>query len=105
MSNPTPPTEAIILLVSPDETTPTEGQRGWGEALQKQAAALVEVKIDPQVLERQMTGFLSVVGRLFQQADQQIQSQPGTPPGGATFRSRIVGRDQCQRGSEAGRWG
>ena len=75
------PSDSLILLVSPDETTPVEGQRGWGETIQKRAAALVEVKIDPHVLERQMTSFLSVVGRLFQQADQQIQSQPGTPPG------------------------
>lgn len=81
MVDPTPPSESLILLVSPDEAMPVEGQRGWGEALQKRAAALVEVKVDPRVLERQLTGFLSVVGRVFQQADQQIQSQPGTPPG------------------------
>ncbi|MFQ4136249.1 hypothetical protein PGN35_007995 [Nodosilinea sp. PGN35] len=79
----TPPNE-IILLVSPDEVTPIEGQRGWGETIQKQAAAMVEVRLDPTVLERQMAGFLGMVGRLFQQADQQIQAQlalpPGTPP-------------------------
>ena len=77
MSNPPPPSDGLILLVTPDATTPTEGQRGWGDAIQKRANALVEVKIDPLVLERQMTSFLSVVGRLFQQADQQIQSPTG----------------------------
>lgn len=77
---PTPPNE-IILLVSADEVTPVEGQRGWGETLQKRAAALVEVRLDPTVLERQMAGFLGMVGRLFQQADQQMQAQSTLPPG------------------------
>jgi len=81
-NSPTPPNE-IILLVSPDEVTPVEGQRGWGE-IQKRAAAMVEVRLDPSVLERQMAGFLGMVGRLFQQADQQMQTQStlptGTPP-------------------------
>ncbi len=81
MSDSNSPSDSLILLVSPTDTTPVEGQRGWGEAIQKRATALVEVKIDPRVLERQLTSFLSVVGRVFQQADQQIQSQPGTPPG------------------------
>ena len=81
MTKPPPPSDDLILLVSPDATTPVDGQRGWGEAIQKRATALVEVKIDPRVLERQLTSFLAVVGRVFQQADQQIQSQPGTPSG------------------------
>ena len=81
-NSPTPPHE-IILLVSPDEVTPVEGQRGWGETIQKRAAAMVEVRLDPTVLECQMAGFLGMVGRLFQQADEQIKrNQPchGTPP-------------------------
>jgi hypothetical protein len=48
--------DEIILLISPDETAPVEGQRGWGEDI------------------HQMAGFLSMVGRLFQQADQQMHS-------------------------------
>jgi hypothetical protein len=84
MSDLPTPSNEIILLVNPDEVTPVEGQRGWGETIQKRAAAIVEVRLDPTVLERQMAGFLGTVGRLFQQADQQIQSQstlpPGTPP-------------------------
>ncbi|MFM7447720.1 MAG: hypothetical protein ACKO24_03865 [Leptolyngbyaceae cyanobacterium] len=81
--SPTSPNE-IILLVSPDEVTPVEGERGWGERVQKRAAAMVEVRLDPTVLERQMAGFLGMVGRLFQQADEQMRSQStlptGTPP-------------------------
>ena len=72
--------DEIILLVSPDETAPVEGQRGWGEDIRKRVSALVEVRVDPSVLERQMGGFLSVVGRLFQQADQQMQSPSGSQP-------------------------
>ena len=72
--------DEIILLVSPDETAPMEGQRGWGEDIRKRASALVEVRLDPSVLEGQMAGFLSMVGRLFQQADQQMQSPSGLQP-------------------------
>jgi hypothetical protein len=84
MPNLPTPSNEIILLVSPDEVTPVEGQRGWGETIQKRTAAMVEVRLDPSVLERQMAGFLGMVGRLFQQADQQMQAQStlplGTPP-------------------------
>jgi hypothetical protein len=73
--------DEIILLVSPDETASGEGQRGWDEDIRKRVSALVEVKVDPSVLERQMASFLSLVGRLFQQADQQMQSQSSLQPG------------------------
>jgi len=79
-SSPIPPNE-IILLVSPEEVVPVEGERGWGETIQKRAAAVVEVRLDPSVLERQMAGFLGMVGRLFQQADQQMQAQSVSPQG------------------------
>ena len=79
-NSPIPPNE-IILLVSPEEVVPVEGQRGWGETIQKRAAAVVEVRLDPSVLERQMAGFLGMVGRLFQQADQQMQAQSVSPQG------------------------
>ncbi|MFN5513562.1 MAG: hypothetical protein ACK5CA_02095 [Cyanobacteriota bacterium] len=81
-NSPTPPDE-IIVLVSADEAASVEGERGWGETLQKRASALVEVRLDPEVLERRMAGFLGMVGRLFQQADQQMQAEStaslGTP--------------------------
>jgi hypothetical protein len=81
MPNSSTPPDEIILLVSPEEVIPVEGQRGWGETLQKRTAAMVEVRLDPTVLERQMAGFLGMVGRLFQQADQQMQAQSTLPQG------------------------
>jgi hypothetical protein len=77
----TPPPE-ITVLVSAEEATATEGQRGWSQAIEtmhKRTSALVEVKLDPVALERKMAGFLSMVGRLFAQADQQMQSQSTLP--------------------------
>ncbi|MBJ7900337.1 MAG: hypothetical protein GC158_10555 [Cyanobacteria bacterium RI_101] len=78
-SSPTPSDE-IIVLVSADEAASGEGGRGWGETLQKR----VEVRLDPEILERRMASFLGMVGRLFQQADQQMQAEStaplGTPP-------------------------
>ncbi len=81
MTAPPDPTNEIIVLVSPSETVPIEGRRGWGEEIRQKAVALVEVRLDPAVLERQMAGFLGMVERLFQQADQQMQAQSSSPPG------------------------
>jgi hypothetical protein len=75
------PQNEIILLISPNDVTPVEGERGWSERIQKRAAAMVEVRLDPTVLERQVTGFLGIVERLFQQSDQQMRSQSTLPVG------------------------
>jgi hypothetical protein len=74
----------IIVLVSPEEAEPSEGQRGWNQAIesiQKQATKLVEVRLEPAVLERQLAGFLGIVGRIFQQADLLMQSESSLSPG------------------------
>lgn len=81
MSDSTQNSDAIILLVNPDATDTVEGQRGWESEIRKRVSALVEVRVDPSVLERQMADFLSVVGRLFQQADQQMQPPSGSQLG------------------------
>lgn len=75
----------VIVLVSPEEAElSSEGQRGWNQAvesIQKQATKLVEVRLDPDVLERQLAGFLGIVGRIFQQADLLMQSESSLSPG------------------------
>jgi hypothetical protein len=67
--------ESIVLLVSQDEISQVEGQRGWGDEFRKRASSLVEVEINVSTLEKKMASFLTMVGRLFQQAEQQTQSQ------------------------------
>ncbi|MFM6250982.1 MAG: hypothetical protein ACKPEQ_17865, partial [Dolichospermum sp.] len=49
------------------------GQRGFRENFQKQISDLKQVKLNPAELEKKMTDFLQVVGRLFKQAEQQAQ--------------------------------
>lgn len=53
--------------------TTLEGQRGFRENFQKQISDLKQVKLNPAELEKKMTDFLQVVGRLFKQAEQQAQ--------------------------------
>ncbi|NEP10976.1 MAG: hypothetical protein F6K14_12330 [Symploca sp. SIO2C1] len=66
--------ESTILIVT-DETTSSEfdGQRGWGDRIQKRLAKAAEIPVS--VLEQNMNRFLKVTGRLFQQVDQQIGTQ------------------------------
>ena len=56
----------------PAKTT-LEGQRSFRENFQKQISDLKQVKLNPAELEKKMTDFLQVVGRLFKQAEQQAQ--------------------------------
>lgn len=69
--------EDYIIIVTEDTdesaTTYTEGRRGWGEDVQKRVSELKEVKLNSAELEKKMTDFLQVVGRIFKQAEQQAQ--------------------------------
>ncbi|MDB9454025.1 hypothetical protein PN480_12460 [Dolichospermum circinale CS-1225] len=66
-----------IWIVTEDTEEPAkttlEGQRGFRENFQKQISDLKQVKLNPAELEKKMTDFLQVVGRLFKQAEQQAQ--------------------------------
>jgi hypothetical protein len=66
----------IIIVTGDTEesaTTNTEGRRGWREDVQKQISGLKEVKLNSAELEKKMTDFLQVVGRIFKQAEQEAQ--------------------------------
>lgn len=62
-------TEETILVVTEDTV---QGTRGWGDVGQRLTRA---TEIPISVLEQNMSRFLLVVGRLFQQADQQVEAQ------------------------------
>jgi hypothetical protein len=64
--------DSIVLIVSGNEASPIEGQRGWGDDVSKRVAASVEVNLDPSLLERKMAAFLTTIGRIFRQAEQQM---------------------------------
>lgn len=61
-------TDEFILVVTDEE--PVEGQRGWGSEVKKAIANTVQLPMT--LLEQNMNRFLQLVGRLFQQVDQQI---------------------------------
>ncbi|KAM3097396.1 hypothetical protein ACKFKF_20070 [Phormidesmis sp. 146-12] len=69
--------ENFIYVVTDDssELAPLEGQRGWREEVQQRVAGLKEVKLNVTELEKKMAAFLQVVGRLFQQAEQQALTE------------------------------
>lgn len=65
-----------IVTDEPIESVPTEGQRGgWGEEVRKRLTGLKEVKLPISQVEANMNQFLQLVGRLFQQVDQQIGTE------------------------------
>ncbi|NEN92460.1 MAG: hypothetical protein F6K48_27595 [Okeania sp. SIO3H1] len=66
--------ESTILIVTNDTgVSEADGQRGWGSGVQQRLAKAAEIPVS--VLEENMTNFLKVTGRLFQQVDQQIGTQ------------------------------
>lgn len=69
--------EDYIIIVTEDSeesaTTNTEGRRGWREDVQKRVSGLKEVTLNSAELEKKMTEFLQVVGRIFKQAEQEAQ--------------------------------
>lgn len=63
------PEETILIVIDDTEYSDTDGQRGWGDIRQR----LTRVKEIPvALLEQNMNRLLQVVGRLFQQVDQQL---------------------------------
>ena len=70
-------TEDYIWVVT-DETDEvplsTEGQRGWGEEVRKRISRFKEVRLPVSQLEQNMTQFLKMVGRLFKQVNQEVNS-------------------------------
>ncbi len=52
-----------------------DGLRGWGDELQQRVQTFREKQLDVAELERKMDTFLHMVGRIFNQAEQQSQSK------------------------------
>ncbi|NJO78426.1 MAG: hypothetical protein HC827_07780 [Cyanobacteria bacterium RM1_2_2] len=62
----------VVVDETEAEPEPVEGQRGWRDEVQKRISGLKQVKLPVADLEQNMGQFLQLVGRLFQQVDQQI---------------------------------
>jgi hypothetical protein len=71
-----PMPEETIVIVTDDIATPTERVRGWQEEVRGRLA-LKEVELNVADLERKMASFLQMVGRLFQQAERQVEPRTG----------------------------
>lgn len=73
--------EYIWLVTEVSEPEPTGVQRGLGnvvrEKMQERITSFKEVKLSVTDLETKMTQFLQLVGRLFQQANQQVKNESG----------------------------
>ena len=66
----------VIVTDEIDEPlVPTEGQRGWREEVQKHISRLREVRLPVSQLEQNMAQFLPLIGRLFKQVDQHVDSE------------------------------
>jgi hypothetical protein len=62
----------VVVDETEAELVPVEGQRGWRDEVQRRISGLKQVKLPVADLEQNMGQFLQLVGRLFQQVDQQI---------------------------------
>jgi hypothetical protein len=70
------PEELIIL--TDEDFEPDEGRRGgWNESIERAIGKLREVKLDPALVEAQMSEFIKVVGRIFKQANAEIPPEFG----------------------------
>jgi hypothetical protein len=71
--------ENDLTLVIDDESELSipEGQKGWGEEVTRRVLGLREVRLNPTELEHKMADFLDMVGRLFQQSEEQSQQHSG----------------------------
>jgi hypothetical protein len=71
--------EKDIILITDDEMRVSipEGQKGWGEEVSRRISGLKEVRLNSVDLESKMANFLQMVGRLFQQAEEQSYLEPG----------------------------
>jgi hypothetical protein len=69
--------DSIWIVTNETDLEPVEGERGWGENLRKKLSSTVEVKLPISELEQKMGGFLQLVGRLFKQANQQVELTSG----------------------------
>lgn len=63
-------TEEMIVIVTDSNTARAETTRGWQEEVRGRLP-LKEVELNVSDLECKMNSFLQMVGRLFQQAEQQ----------------------------------
>jgi hypothetical protein len=70
--------DELTLIVTDDSSTPqVEGEKGWGQAVQRRLVGFTEVKLSASELEQKMNAFLQLVARLFGQVDRQIGSESG----------------------------
>jgi hypothetical protein len=82
--------EFIWVVVSEEEAQSTAGAKGSGNLRDGLAEKLAAVRrVSVVELEQKMSQFLSVVGRLFRQAEQQAQMTATVEPTGKTSQLKL----------------
>lgn len=68
------PDEYLVIVTddTDSDAAPNSGQKGWGDEVRRGLSSLKEVRLPVAQLEQNMNQFLQLIGRLFQQVDQQI---------------------------------
>jgi hypothetical protein len=67
-----------LIILTDDDCEPDDGSKGgWNEPIQRVTGKLREVKLDPAQVEANMSAFVHMVGRIFQQANAEIQPDSG----------------------------
>ena len=67
-----------LIILTDDDFEPDDGIKGgWNEPIQRVTSKLREVKLDPAQVEAKMSAFVHMVGRIFRQANAEIQPDSG----------------------------
>ena len=85
--------ENILIVIDDTEYSEIEGQRGWGEVRRRLTRV---VTLPVEVLEQNMNNLLKVIGRLFQQVDQQIGQQSDLTLEEVTLQVEISGKGEVK---------
>jgi hypothetical protein len=93
-----------LIILTDDDFEPEEGQKGWGESLNRATGRLREVNLDPAVVEAKMSAFVRSVGRIFRQANAAVPEESGLQLQEVELSVKISGKGQIKliAGGEAG---
>lgn len=68
--------EIWIVTSDEQETTPLDGEKGWGEEVRRRLLPRREVKLRTEDLEKNMGDFLEVIDRVFDKIEQKEADKP-----------------------------
>ena len=67
--------EILVVVADECEEVAPDGEKGWGDEVRRKLASRKEIKLSTKDLEENMTGFLGIIDRVFEKAEQSTLSK------------------------------